>query len=179
MMRSRERLLGTAGAAYAIAGLALLVGSNHPAAAATVVNTFNGWTLYGDAAAGPICFVAGPPSASVPTDVQRQQGLLYVSAWPKDGVKAEISVKLGFPARKASDTILSITGQTSATFKLAVTDDRAFVTDATQELKLLDAMKKGSKLTVQAVSDHGVTVTDTYSLQGITAALQALGSGCP
>ena len=40
-------------------------------------------------------------------------------------------------------------------------------------------MKKGSKLTIQAVSERGTTVNDTYSLTGMTSALQALASGCP
>jgi invasion protein IalB len=152
--------------------------SSHPLDAATVVNTFNDWTLYSDTTAQTICFLAARPTTSVPTDMQRDESLFYISAWPTDGVKAEVSVKLGVPAKKASDPTVSITGQTSANFKLFAKDDRAFVQDTTQELKLLDAMKKGSKLTVQSTSDRGTSLTDTYSLQGITAALQALQAGC-
>lgn len=159
--------------------IAAMIASADPATSATVLNTYNGWTLYSEASTQKICFLAGSPTATVPTDIQREAALMYVSAWPKDGVKAEVSIKLGFPAKKSSETVISIKGQTAATFKLFVKDDRAFVQDTTQELKLLDAMKKGSTLTVQAISDRGITVTDTYSLQGLTSALQALGSGCP
>ena len=150
-----------------------------PAIAATLVNTFNDWTLYSNAAGGQICFLAGVPSATDPAGLKRDPALLYISAWPKDGVKAEISVKLGFLAKKATEPVLTISGAASGTFKLFVKDDRAYVADATQELKLLEAMKKGTKLTVQAMSERGTTVSDTYSLTGLTAALQALAGGCP
>ena len=150
-----------------------------PAWAATLVNTFNDWTLYSNAAGSQICFLAAAPSATEPAGLKRDPALLYISTWPKDGVKAEISVKLGFPARKTTEPVLTISGAVTGAFKLFVKDDRAYVADATQELKLLEAMKKGSKLTVQATSERGTSVSDTYSLQGITNALQALAGGCP
>lgn len=163
--------------AAAYLGLSL---SADGSAAATIVNKFNDWTLYSNTdAAGKICFLASAPAATEPAGINRDAALLYISAWPKDGVKSEVSIKLGFPARKASDPVAGVSGAIAATFKLFVKDDRAYVLDATQELKLLEAMKKGSKLTIQAVSERGTTVTDTYSLTGISAALQALAGGCP
>ena len=151
-----------------------------PADAANIVNKFNDWTLYSnDDSAGKICFLAAPPAATEPAALNRDPALFYISAWPKDGVKSEVSFKVGFPVKKTSEPSAAIAGSAPASFKLFVKDDRAYVSDATQELKLLEALKKGSKLTVQAVSERGTTVTDTYSLAGITAALQALAGGCP
>lgn len=150
-----------------------------PSHAANVVNKFNDWTLYSNAAAPQICFLAATAAPSDVPGLKRTPPLLYVSAWPKDGVKSEVSVKLGFPPRKASEPTIAITGQVSATFKLFVKDDRAFIADATQELKLIEAMKKGSKLTVQSTQEAGTSVIDTYSLAGVTNALQALAAGCP
>jgi hypothetical protein len=151
-----------------------------PLSAATVVGTFSDWTLYSNADdAGKICFLASIPAATEPANLKRDPALLYISSWPKDGVKSEISIKLGFPAKKAPDPVAAIVGSAPASFKLFPKDDRVYVSDSTQELKLLEAMKKGSKLTVQAVSERGTTVTDTYSLNGIGAALQAFASGCP
>jgi invasion protein IalB len=159
--------------------LAAMLLAATPASAARIVNTFNDWTLYTEANAQQVCFLAGLPGVTEPAGLKRDPALLYVSAWPKDGVKAEISVKLGFPAKKASEPVITIQGAATGTFKLFVKDDRAYVADATQELKLLEAMKKGSKLIVQATSERGTAVVDTYSLAGITAALTALAGGCP
>ncbi len=43
---------------------------------------------------------------------------------------------------------------------------------------LIEAMKKGSKLTVTSTSSRGTDVTDFYSLSGITAALDAITKEC-
>ncbi len=56
-------------------------------------------------------------------------------------------------------------------------EDRAYVADPTEELKLVEAMKKGQKLVIQATSERGTTTTDTYSLQGFLQAFQAV-AGC-
>ena len=148
--------------------------------AATIVNTFSDWTLYAsEDGASKLCFLAALPAQTQPTGVSRDAALTYVSAWPRDGVKSEISFKIGFPVKKTTEPIASIMGQSASSYKLFVKEDRAYVADATQELKLLEALKKGSKLTIQAIASDGTTVTDTYLLQGITAGLQALASGCP
>jgi invasion protein IalB len=171
------RALATGLTAAAVAGG--LVATAH---AATVVRTFGGWTLYAEQAQQQICFLATPPAETQPAGLKRDPALLYVSAWPRDGVRSEVSVKLGFVARKASEPIISVAAQgqgAPSAYRMFVKDDRAFVADATQELKLLEAMKKGSRLVVQSVSERGTAVTDTYSLSGISAGLQALAAGCP
>jgi invasion protein IalB len=150
-----------------------------PSRAANVVNKFNDWTLYSNAASPQICFLVGTATPSETPGLKRTPPLMYLSAWPKDGVKSEVSVKLGFAPKKATEPTIAVTGQVNATFKLFVKDDRAFIADATQELKLIEAMKKGSKLTVQSTQEAGTTVIDTYSLAGVTNALQALAAGCP
>ena len=152
----------------------------YPAYAATVVGTYNDWTLYSNAdEASKICFLASVPVTTEPANLKRDPALLYISAWPKDGVKSEISIKLGFPAKKFPDPVAAIVGSTPACFKLFPKEDRVYVSDSTQELKLLEAMRKGSKLTIQVVSERGTTVNDTYSLNGFTAAIQAFAAGCP
>lgn len=171
--------------AFVLACLACGLTAGEPrvsAQAATTVRTFSGWTLYSATGQQQICFLASPPAESQPSGIKRDAALLYISAWPKDGVRSEVSVKLGFPARKASEPIASVSGAggaAPASFRMFVKDDRAFVADATQELKLIEAMKKGSRLVVQATSERGTAVTDTYSLTGLSAGLQALASGCP
>lgn len=159
--------------------IAAILTAASPSHAANVVNKFNDWTLYSNTVGQQICFLVGIGTPSDSANLKRTAPLMYISAWPKDGVKSEVSVKLGYTPRKASEPTIVITGQVTATFKLFVKDDRAFVADATQELKLIEAMKKGSKLTVQSTPDSGTAVVDTYSLAGMTSALQALAAGCP
>ncbi len=86
-----------------------------------------------------------------------------------------LRVKLGYALRKGSDVTLAVG---SSSFKLFVSGDRAYVADATEELKLLEAMRKGSTMTVQGTSERGTSTTDTYSLAGISQALAAVASNC-
>jgi len=144
---------------------------------ASVVSKFGEWSLLiSGADAQKLCFAATKPTESEPKGANRAPVYFYISAWPKDGVKSEVSIKLGYPIKKGSDVTLTIG---DANFTLFGKDDRAFVSDPTNELKLVEAMKKGSKMTVQGTSERGTATIDTYSLSGISQALQALATGCP
>lgn len=159
--------------------LAPLLACPGPVAAqgANKLGAFGNWTVNATPEeAGKTCFAATQPTQKEPAGANRAPVVLYISAWPKDGVKSEISVKLGYKIKGGSDVTVVI-GAT--TYSLFAKDDRAFVADATQELKLLDEMKKGAKLVVQATSERGTATTDTYSLAGLTQAMKSLAEACP
>lgn len=142
----------------------------------TKLDTISDWTLYADdVKPHKFCFVSSEPKSTDPADTARDAPRAYVSAWPKDGIKAELSFRLGFPAKKGAEISASVA---PAGFQLFASDDRAFVKDATQELKLLDAMKKGQKLTLSSKTQTGVAVSDVYSLNGLGGALQKLQEAC-
>ena len=161
--------------------LALIATAFVPVAAwaegANVAGTFGDWSLYtNDAGASRICFVAAAPAEKKPANANRATMLFYISAWPKDGVRSEVSVKLGYPIKSGSTVGVAVD---SEKFDLFPKDERAYVADATQELKLIEALKKGTKATVSATSERGTLTTDTYSLTGLTMALQKMTETCP
>ncbi len=139
------------------------------------IKKFGEWrVLAHETADTRICFAIASPRISDPPDASNGAHF-YISAWPKEGVRAEISVKtsaslkLGAPASIQLDQTF---------YKLFSKGDRAFVIDTTDELKLLEAMKRGSTVTVLAQNEQGVISKDTYSLSGIVQALQAVSGGC-
>jgi invasion protein IalB len=139
--------------------------------------TFGDWMVHQNAGGGPkICFAAAQPKTKEPAGANRSKIVLYVSAWPKDGVKSEFSAKLGY--RIKPDSPVSATVDEAA-FQLFADEDRAYVADAAEEAKLIEAMKKGTKLVVQATSTRGTQTTDTYSLNGFGQALDAVAGACP
>jgi invasion protein IalB len=153
----------------------LAAGAAH-AQATKVVNKFNDWVLYthsGEPAT--ICFISAQPRETAPAGYNKDRSYFYVSAWPNDGVKAEVSVKMGKDLRDGSNVSVQIG---NARFSLFVKGDKAFVTEATEELKLLDAMKRGSFMKVSATTNDGTSIEDTYSLIGVTAAVNSLSEGC-
>ncbi|MBN9261593.1 MAG: hypothetical protein J0J14_12085 [Hyphomicrobium sp.] len=140
------------------------------------IGTFSSWTAFSHGDGGSLlCFATAQPTKQEPSGAKRSPAFIYVSSWPKDGVKAEVSVRVGYPLRGGSEVTLAV-GSTN--FKLFVHGDRAYVADAGDELKLLDAMRKGSTMTVMGTSERGTTTTDTYSLAGISQALQAVATSC-
>lgn len=156
-----------------LVGALLAASSAH---AAKLVEKSGNWSMFvHDAAQKKICFIASQPASSTPKDAKREQAFFYISAWPKDGVKSEVSVLLGYPIKKSSTVTVSI-GTTS--FKLFPQDDKAFVADPTEELKLIEAMKRGSTMEIAASAEGGFDTQDKYSLSGITAALKNLAGKC-
>lgn len=164
-----------------LAGLVLLwappLGAQEPETTALETGKFGDWIVHQNAGDGPkICFAASQPKIKEPAGANRSKIVLYVSAWPKEGVKSEVSIKLGYPIKPDSPVAVTVGADA---FELFAKDDRAYVSDPTEELKLVEAMKKGATLTVQATSTRGTQTKDTYSLQGVGQALAALAEACP
>ena len=158
------------------AGLTAVMAPVSANAQTSLIDTFRDWASYEHKGApSRICFALSKPQKTVPKGVPREAAFLYVSAWPKDGVKAEVSIKLGVPLKKDSLVTVRIG---PASYRLIIEADKAFVDDATAELKLLEAMKKGSKLTVEAITASGKKIRDTYSLRGVTKAIKSLNQSC-
>jgi uncharacterized protein YodC (DUF2158 family) len=57
--------------------------------------------------------------------------------------------------------------------------DSAWIENPSQESDLITAMKGGTRMIVTGKSRRGTLTTDTYSLSGITAALDAMSKECP
>lgn len=169
----------TTGTGMAALGTILTVSATALAAAlaqnGTPLGQQGDWTIFSDPAK-TVCFVASQAKDSEPKGLNRDAVVFYVSTWPKEGVKGEVSIKLGYKAKKGSEATLSV-GKDS--FKLFSKDDKVFVDDPTRELKALEALKKSSKATVSATSERGTATTDTFSLNGLAQALQTMASACP
>ena len=155
----------------------LAVAQDGGAAAAPVSGTFGDWVLQttgdGDQKA---CFAATVAKQLAPGAAKRTESVLYISAWPKDGIKSELSVKLGYAVKAITGARIAIG---TNRYNLFIRGERAYVSDATLELKIIETMKKGSKLTVEATGEDGTQVIDTYSLSGMSQALQAQADTCP
>lgn len=167
-MRGLVRAITTTGFLFAAALPAL--------AQPKLVETFSDWAFYSHQSPNErICFVASAPKSSDPAGGRRDSAFFYISAWPRDGVRAEPSIKAGYPFRKGSEATVTIGNES---FKLFTHEERAFVADPIEELKLLDAMKKGTTMIVEGVSQRGTVTKDTFSLMGVSKAVATLAAQC-
>ncbi len=157
--------------------LAILVFGS-PASAAQLVGTFQSWGTYTHTENNQkFCFVTAVPQQTLPTNVRRGKIHFYVTNWAgKPDDHNQISLRIGYPFKSGSVTTAEIGADK---FNMFTEKEFAFIKDRDAELKLINAMKRGSTMTVKGLSARGTLTTDSYSLSGITAALKRMDQECP
>ncbi len=154
----------------------ILAPATASAQGAKFLKSFKDWSAYAyDGPDKKICFAVSKPKDIEPKNVDRSDIYFYISTWPKESVRAEISVKAGYKYKKGSKTTASIG---SNVFEMFTDDDKAFVQSPDTERNLVAAMRKGSKMTIKGRNNDGTETVDVYSLSGITAALKYVTQNC-
>lgn len=146
------------------------------AQAAKLIKKIKDWAIYehkkGD---DRLCFITSRPKTMKPKNVVRGDVMFYVSTWPGQGVRNEVSVKIGYHFATDSQPEAKID---KTSFRMTVDKDRGYINSAEQELAFVGAMRRGVTMTVYGKSKRGTNTADTYSLSGVTAALNALKQLC-
>ena len=148
------------------------------AAKARLLEKIGDWSVFiHEDTSGRVCFAASAPTDMQPkaATARRTTVVFYVTAWKKDGVRNEISVKLGYPIKPKSTAAVTAGG---ASFTLPSDDDKAYTKDLADEQKLLAAMSGGGSMVVKATSAKGTATTDQYSLEGLAAAVHKAQQAC-
>ncbi len=144
---------------------------------ARLLEKIGDWSVFAyDDTGGRVCFAAAAPTEMQPKTAKRTPVIFYVTTWQKDGVRNEVSVKLGYSLKANSPATVTAGGKS---FALASDDDKAYSKDAGEERKLLAAMAAGGPMVVKATSAKGTATTDQYSLEGAGSAVQKLQEACP
>jgi hypothetical protein len=147
-----------------------------PSGAPTSVGTFNSWTAWtARDSTGLICYVSSEPSGSLPKGVNRDPIHFLVVDRKGLGTRNEVQTLIGYPIRKGSKPSASIDGKT---YPMIPDGSGAWLASAADEPGFVAAMKNGRSLVVKGTSERGTDTTDTYSLSGATAALEAANKAC-
>lgn len=142
------------------------------------VATFNDWSVYvANSGNGRVCFAVSQPQNTEPTGVNRGGIYFMLSTWPSRGVHNEASIVIGYPFAEQSTVTVSI--DEDETFEFFTIDQGAWLSNLDLEDDLVVAMQRGLQMTVRGRSQRGTDTTDTYSLRGVTAALNRVGQECP
>ncbi len=140
------------------------------------IEKFKDWTLFSHASSDVrVCFLGSLPQEAKPVGYTRKRSIFYISAWPKSGVKAEISTRFGKPLGNGSEVKVRIG---SARYTLFTKGNQAFAEDPRQELNLINSMKRGREMVVSGVAADGTNIEDIYSLSGVTAGVNSLRATC-
>ena len=127
-----------------------------------------------------VCYALSKPSKSLPAGAKRDPIFFIISNFPARQVKGEPSIVAGYPYKEGSKATVTVGGASfSFTTVNSGTEGGAWIPDAATEQKLIAAMRGGSNMTVKGASRRGTETTDTYPLEGISAALDRINQECP
>ena len=84
-------------------------------------------------------------------------------------------VVVGFTIKDGADAIVDIGG---ASFPFFTKNDGAWMKNAAEEARLIDALRKGRDFTIKSTSLRGNATNDRYSLSGIGQALDRVDQEC-
>ena len=145
-----------------------------------LLGSFREWHVY-QTGKGPnrLCYALSQPKEMTPKDAKRDSVFFLISTWPVRKVRNEPSVMAGYAYKDGGKAEIQVGADK---FNFFTKNDGgaggAWMEDAKDEKKLIDAMKKGSGMSVAGITARGVLTKDTYSLAGISAALDKLDSSC-
>lgn len=146
------------------------------AQSATVLSTHRDWEVRTySASSGKVCYAISAPTTKEPTNVDHGDIFFFVSTRPGQSVANEPSTIVGYTFKPDSTVTVDIDGNK---FSMFTKGDGAWVDNAAEEARLIGAMKAGRSMKVSGMSQRGTNTNYTYSLSGITAALNAVATAC-
>ena len=122
-----------------------------------------------------ICFAQSIPVVRAPKKLKRDPSRLFISFRPAENIKNEVSVTNGYNF-KLKAPITAKSGKKS--YDLFSKGRFAWVVDNKDETKLINTMKKASRLMIIGNNDKGDQTTDHYSMMGFTKAYNTAKKSC-
>ena len=153
---------------------AAVAGSAEP----TLIGQFGTWGAYTATPNGKkVCFALAKPSSSKtnPPNRPRDPAYAFVSTRPAEKVINEVSIMIGYTLKPGSESTLEVGG---ASYAMYTQGDGLWIKNAAEEERMVDAMRKAADVTVKGVSAKGTETTDTFSLKGLSQALDRLAQDC-
>lgn len=144
----------------------------------TLLGQFGDWGAYTAAPGGrKVCFALAKPRSmqTEPPGRKHSEAFFFISTRPAENVRNEISVLVDFRFREGSEATAEIGNDK---FAMYTQNDGAWIKNTAEEARLIDAMRKGSDLTVRGTSSFGTMVSDQFSLSGVGQALDRVEQEC-
>jgi len=151
-----------------------------PSPAATPAGTFQNWNFYTAGSGGSqVCFIASQPTDSKYSKPVsgRDPAFFQVTTIPSKNIREEASSIVGYTFAADTSVVADVDGTKFKMFLDSSYPDTTWA-QPDQEAALLTAMRHGHVLTLTGTSSRKTTVVDTYSLSGVSAALDAMSKAC-
>ena len=162
------RLLMTITVLFSFVGMAA-------AQAPTRLSEHKDWTAFtGEFNGERLCYIMTQPTRKRGAYTRRGEVYAMVTHRPGDGARGEFSIQTGYEYDTSRDATIRIGNRS---FEMFTRGENAWAR-IEDEPDLITAMRRGSRMLVTAFSSRGTKTSDTYSLLGFTAALQAIDRAC-
>jgi hypothetical protein len=161
-------------AAKPAAAAAAVAGGAEP----TLIGQFGTWGAYTATPNGKkVCFALAKPSSSKtnPPNRPRDPAYAFISTRPAEKVTNEVSVMIGYALKPGSESTLEVGG---ATYAMYTQGDGLWIKNAAEEERMVEAMRKAADVVVKGVSAKGTETSDTFSMKGLSQALDRLAQDC-
>ena len=122
-----------------------------------------------------VCFAQSKPVLQSPKSYKRE-ARLFVSFRPNEKILNEISITSGYKFNN-QNSITAKSGKFKYKFDIAQ-ENFAWMADNKMEKKMINTMKKGSRIMVSGYNQKGSHTIDHYSLLGFTKAYKAAKKSC-
>jgi len=162
------------------AGVALAPLASAQADDPTLLGAFGAWSAFSNGTGdGKVCYALSSPTAKLPAKIKRDPVYFLINDWPRRGAKAEPEVVPGYQYKDNSKATVQV-GSDKFDFFTKNEDGvgGAWVEQQADEVRLIDAMKSGQQIVVTGISKRGTMTHDTYSLKGISDALDKIHATC-
>jgi len=143
-----------------------------------LLGQYGEWGAYTATPSGKkVCFAIAKPTSSetVPPNRPRNPVYMFISTRLADKVTNEVSIIIGYPFKPGTEASADI-GSTS--FALYTQQDGAWIKNAADEANMVTAMRSGDTMVVKGVSAKGTQTTDTFTLKGVSQALDRVAQEC-
>jgi hypothetical protein len=140
-----------------------------------LLENYHDWGAYMAQGKEKTCYALASPKERAPSTAKRDHAYVFISSRPSENVRNEVSIIMGFAMKDNSDAKAEIG---SASYELIGKGTNAWIKNAAKEPQFVDDLKRGSKLIVKAPFSKGNVSTDTYSLAGLSQALDRVHKEC-
>jgi hypothetical protein len=160
------------------ASLSAVATTSASAADPRLLGTFKDWSAFAFEESGKkVCYISSQPKKMEPKAAKRGDVYVLVTHRPAEKSLDVVSVIVGYPLKKGSEMTADVGGKP---FKLFTDGETAWARDTETDKAVTAALRdaKAKPMVVKGVSARGTKTTDTYSLDGVTQAYDAINQAC-
>lgn len=141
------------------------------------VATYQDWMVftYDTAEGDRICYAVTEPKDVSPVSANHGDVFFSVSSWKSGAASNQPSFMAGYQLQNGSEPMVRVG---SDRWEMFSAEREGFVDSARQEQRLVDAMRRGREMRVSATSARSTATNYTFSLLGISKALERVEQVC-